>query len=412
MKTNLSSGKRSQKRFLFAAILIALLSYFPAILSYYRIFYFLVAFVFSVTILLVWGGEVGAPMVKKNSRLLILFFVYLAFTSLWAEAPARTLLGTATISIFICVWVLAYVLGSNQGKQEIAQLFVWIPYVVAGTFVYLLARFGALRPYDEGTKVAFGATANLSTEWLVVSLPFLFWLIRRGDRKRYIELGLSFLLLALAQSRTGYFLTILCLLTEIFLRGLSIRRFLTEVSRWAIVLALIIGSAFYFPATRALMQEGFDRTITRESSEEEYLDLERLWMLEQGWESFVDHPILGIGFDNLGGRVEDAYGYEVVSHNILVTLISESGWPGFVIFFLLIYGFFKRTVCARASSRDGSDGFYTACIISMAAALFMGIAYPLLQFPLFYVILAIGYAVQGPANLGKETMTQPVLGTT
>ena len=118
------------------------------------------------------------------------FFAYLALTAVWAQFPDRTLIAVAVDLIFILVWGLFFALELTYTEEEIARLFVYVPWVVAATFVYLLARFGALRPFDEDSIAQIGATANICGQWLVMSLPFIYWLIRRGDKRRYIELFL------------------------------------------------------------------------------------------------------------------------------------------------------------------------------------------------------------------------------
>jgi O-Antigen ligase len=180
------------------------------------------------------------------------------------------------------------------------------------------------------------------------------------------------------------------------------------------VLVAVLALALFLPATRQLVQEGYNRTIARESADDEYLDLERILMFQQGWESFTQHPLLGIGYDNLGERVADTYGYEVVSHNILITLITESGWPGFILFVLLIREFLRRTGRAETCDEQRTKGFYTACKFSMIVALLSGMAYPLLQFPLFYFLLGLGYAATGkqrdPAQLAVSPLPRPAMG--
>jgi O-antigen ligase len=159
--------------------------------------------------------------------------------------------------------------------------------------------------------------------------------------------------------------------------------------------------AYCLPLTRNLVTEGVQRIFANEvvantgnavDSGEAVVDLERAWTFEQGWEAFIEHPVLGIGYNNIGKRVEENYGAPVVSHNILLTLIAESGWPAFVIFIVLISGFFKRVWWARRNREETDRGFHTACMISMMAALLSAMAHPLLGFPLFYVILGFGHA--------------------
>jgi len=131
------------------------------------------------------------------------FSAHLALTAVWAQFPERTLTAVAIDLIFIAVWGLFFALELTYNEEEMARLFVCVPWVVAATFVYLLARFAALRPFDEDSTVEIGAAANICGQWLVMSLPFIDWSIRRGYKRRYLELCLTLLLIAVAQSRTA-----------------------------------------------------------------------------------------------------------------------------------------------------------------------------------------------------------------
>jgi len=103
--------------------------------------------------------------------------------------------------------------------------------------------------------------------------------------------------------------------------------------------------------------------------------------------------------------VEDAYGVKIVSHNILITLIAEAGWPGFILFVWMMWTFFKRTTAAMATRGQKNRGFYQACIISMVVTLAAGMAHPLLGFPMFYVVLGLGYAAAGE----RATAVAPIM---
>ena len=76
----------------------------------------------------------------------------------------------------------------------------------------------------------------------------------------------------------------------------------------------------------------------------------------------------------------------------MLTLVAECGWPGFIVFCMMIWEFFKRTTRVRKMLDAETGGFYMACQISLVAALLTGMAFPLLEFPLFYAVLGLGYA--------------------
>ena len=382
----------TSKEFSFAIVVIALLSYFPAILSYYRIFYISIFLVCCVVLSFARLRYIAKREMSRSSRYLVGFFAYLALTAVWAQFPNRTLTSVAVDLIFILVWGLFFVLELTYKEADIARIFLYVPYAVAATFVYLLARFGALRPFDETSAAEIGATANLCGQWLVISLPFIYWLIRRGEKRRYLELCLALFLIAIAQSRTAYLLVLFFLTAEAFLYAKGARHFVAEGAQFAGVLLLLLVLAWSVPVTRPLMVDGLQRVVTTQTDDYTDVDVEREVMLLVGWESFTENPWLGIGYHNLGERIGEVFPREIESHNIFITLISECGWPGFVLFCLLIWEFFRRTKWARVNGTIESGGFYAACQVSVIAALLTGMTLPLLEFPLFYAVLGLGYA--------------------
>jgi hypothetical protein len=81
----------SLRQFTFMVAVVAVSSYFPAILSYYRIFYvaIVVSFIFILSAVKLPSSARRAAW--RSARCLLVFFAYLACTSLWAQFPGRTL---------------------------------------------------------------------------------------------------------------------------------------------------------------------------------------------------------------------------------------------------------------------------------------------------------------------------------
>jgi O-Antigen ligase len=394
------------KTFISGVLVFALLSYFPAILSYYRIFYILISLVCCIVLYSTQLRDTAKRQMFLSSRYVVGFFAYLALTAVWAQFPGRTLGSVAIDLIFVLIWGLFFVLELTYKEEELARIFIYVPYAVAVTFVYLLAKYGALRPFDEASAEEIGATANLCGQWLVISLPFIYWLIRRGDKRRYLELCLTLFLIAIAQSRTAYLLALFFFAAETFLYGKGARHFFVEGAKLAAVLVFLLTAAWSLPVTRPLVVDGLERVVTIKTDDNMDVDVEREVMFLAGWEAFTEHPWLGIGYHNLGERIGEIFPREIESHNIFVTLISECGWPGFIFFCLLLFEFFKRTKWARVNRPVESRGFYIACQVSLISALLSGMALPLLEFPLFYAVLGLGYASTAKKMTAETTLSQ------
>jgi O-antigen ligase len=380
------------RRLNYRAASIALLSYFAAILTYYRIFYILVALAFCLSLYFVWAGLMKNPGLSREGRPLLAFFAYLGITAFWAEYPGQTLTTVAVFSIFLVLWALFFLLQWNYDEFEVIQLFRYVPYVVAITYIYLGLRFGGIRPYDLDTADSIGATANSGALWLIASLPFILCLVRRGDKRARWELILACFLIVVSESRAGYLLAVSCFVADLYLHRGSLHRFGADMLKYAMLVLALVVFTWCLPVTRPLIEDGFSRAVLTSTEDEAAADIERVAMFQVGWESFRAHPLLGIGYDNVGPLVEDAYGVNIVSHNLLVTLIAEAGWPGFILFVWVMWTFFKKTMAAMATRGEKNRGFYQACIVSMVVTLAAGMAHPLLGFPMFYVVLGMGYA--------------------
>jgi O-antigen ligase len=389
----------------YLAALIALLSYFAAVLTYFRIFYILVALAFCLCLYFVWNGFMKNPGLSRQGRPLLIFFVYLGITAFWAEYPVQTLTTVAVFSIFLVLWALFFLLKWNYDEFEVIQMFRYVPYVVAITYTYLGLRFGGIRPYDLDTADSIGATANSGALWLIASLPFIICLVRGGDKRARWELVLACFLIAVSESRAGYLLAVFCFVADVYLHRASIGRFVGDMLKYATLVLALVGFAWCLPVTRPLIVDGFSRAVLTSTQDAAAADIERLAMFQVGWSSFLEHPLWGVGYDNVGPLVEDAYGVKIVSHNILITLIAEAGWPGFILFVWMMWTFFKRTTAAMATRGQKNRGFYQACIISMVVTLAAGMAHPLLGFPMFYVVLGLGYAAAGE----RATAVAPIM---
>jgi O-antigen ligase len=396
---------------------VALLSYFPANLSRYKIFYLCVFFVLCWTWMLSSWGILKRKGIGKDGFWFFAFFGYLLLTAAWAEYPSQTVLAMGINSIFLLVWALSYLMARNYPVEKIAQLFVGVPYVVAGTFVYTYARFGAIRPYDGATLKSFGSIGNAAGLWLGLSLPFLFWLIQRGYKKRRIEVYLALFLILVSESRAAYVLAVFCLLINAVVNGQKISHYLTGTLKALALMTAVFSLAYYAPLTRTVINQAMQRVLVDDvvanasqtaAGDEAVVDAERVWMFEQGWQAFTEHPLLGIGYDNISKRIEENYGPAITSHNLLLTLGAESGMPGSLIFIIMIVAFFKRVAWARRNQPVADKGFHTACMASMAAALLSAMAHPLLALPLFYVLLGVGHgAMRRAVPVSRVSRAQP-----
>lgn len=391
-----------------AAIYIALLSYFPAIVSRYKIYYitvFLIScwmWMLTSRSLMPHGGLIRKGL-GADSIWLVIFYLYLTTSAIWALYPSFTLKSMAVNSIFLLVWFLAYVLATNYSAIVVANTFKALTLLILGIFLYLIIRFGTIRPYDQETMKSFGLTGNAAGLWLAISLPFLLWLVLKKARFAKSCVVLAVALVFISQSRAAYLIMLFCFLMYSMVTA---RRKLQYVWRLMVAAAALLGIVsvtYALPFTRNIVETGIERLLVNDEpinrgadpgSLAAEVDVERLWMFEQGWEGFSTHPIRGVGYNNITVMTEDAYGYSVTSHNILLTLIAECGIPGLLIFATLMASFFRR-ICRNRRKGSTDREFWLAMTVAMVAALLSGMMHPLLGLPLFYMLLGFGYGLGG-----------------
>ena len=142
----------------------------------------------------------------------------------------------------------------------------------------------------------------------------------------------------------------------------------------------------------------------------------RLYLWKVGWWMFLDNPLWGVGpgsviyaipkYEPPGGFYGRYQGFRVL-HSTPVTLLSEMGIPGVVVFALLIYGLFQpvREVLMQAPSLGGGQerhathiqfprfsalGFEGGLIGFLAAGAFVSMLY----YPQFWVMTGIMIAIR------------------
>jgi probable O-glycosylation ligase (exosortase A-associated) len=132
---------------------------------------------------------------------------------------------------------------------------------------------------------------------------------------------------------------------------------------------------------------------------------QRMYLWGMGWRMFLDHPITGVGTRNYGVQApfyENEYranstGYHTwgrVAHSMYVTLLSEQGLVGVVLFVLLLAFCFKtQRRLRRESNADPDDPdrksgmlMATGLLAGLFALLVTGTFITVIYYPLLWVL--------------------------
>jgi hypothetical protein len=236
---------------------------------------------------------------------------------------------------------------------------------------------------------------------------------RKGRRTSYWLLtGLFVLFGAFSDSRTGYFIlwTETALVTVLFMvKGVGPLRIITRwlIPAGAIVLAPVL---LYAVASDTALSTDY-----RERSS----DIARLTSINVAINTFLEHPVLGVGFGQYGfyyRALLNPSGYrnpEVVSYvsgsrmedfapsySLYWRVAAETGIIGFLAFYGVVASFFGRL--SRPLSKGRSSTTFTLLIASgLAASILVGISFDSYRAPFLWMYLALAsstkYIVAGVA---------------
>jgi hypothetical protein len=393
-------------RLAFGALLtFALASYFFGALSYLRIYYAIVAAAAGSALLLLCARRSLPADMLRSGGLLAAFYMWLALTSLWALDPVHTVATAAFDLIYPTIWLTTFVFVRFGRLRDVYVPMRVLPWAVGALYAYMLLTWGVIRPEDVHTAEQIGALGNAGALTLLACLPFLVLRALRGMRGSLIESLLTLGLLLMSQSRAGYLLgALMVAATVLAARPLGRRGVLRVLGGGLVVLAATIALVVFSGGSGAV-----ESTLERFTAVEDFAapdnsaqtdsEVERLAMFAEGFNAWYEHRWLGIGYENLAIYVEARHGFPVVSHNLLITLIAECGWPALLLFTAIIADFYRRTrqVQQRAPSKEARD-LATAARISMLGLLIGSMVHPLLHLQLFFVVLGIGAALRVPLS--------------
>ena len=118
-----------------AAILWTYMS--VTIINLYKSWYITTAGVLALTALLLLTGVLKMTRgLFRSTGLIVLYFLYLLLTALWAEYPGITIWYVATESIYIVIFGLFYLLSMNFAPSRIIDFFVYL--VPVAIIIYLI----------------------------------------------------------------------------------------------------------------------------------------------------------------------------------------------------------------------------------------------------------------------------------
>lgn len=371
---------------------------FPlAVLSRFTLFFALAAAsVYAVSLLCLIGG------LNLNARRLaagmpaFLLFALMWLSLLWSDYPEETFFRAQVAMGFLCLFTLALLAFQRGSFRWFFRTCIILPYICLGAFMAVLALFGSIRVASPTQADAVGSFSNLAPALALLCLPFLIYLFRGGGGSRLAVGGSMVSVIAvtlLSQSRGAYLMlgVTLVLIVLLFGRGVNVKAAsaikLLFVAGFALLIIVVAGgyeNTFGAVAERFQASQILDLDSTATAGEADY---SRQAMYLGGIETIRDEPLTGIGYGGLAERMNDAYGFRLASHNLILTAWGEMGLLGLLLFIWLT----SATVSRAWESRRQSE-FYRAALVAVIVALLHAQIRPQLENPMFWVVLAVALA--------------------
>jgi hypothetical protein len=398
---SIDSGKRQSARIIrHVAISITPAAYFLGILTQYRWYFLCLLLLAATSVACDWHQTGLWPRLERVLTPLIFFLLCLAASSTWALQPLATLQGLALPLTYTALTICAARWSQEQPLRRQTQPFIVLIWAVAAAVAYVYVRFGSLKPVNVDIKAAFGAGSNAAAAHVLVAIPFLMWRLRTHARLMDIAtLVLALGLLLMSQTRAAYVITPVIVAISLARPSTfgGARTWLTLKALAAV--GVLIGVVALTPASQVMVDRLVEVAMSFANPgtllDPRQGDYERAMTYFEGWNAFLAHPLSGIGYMNLAPWLEARYGWSASSHNLLVTLLAEAGWPAALAFLFLMVRFFGACLSGiRLDPRPLASQFYAAIAIGMIAALMLSMFHQILEFQMFYVLL--GMALGAP----------------
>lgn len=271
----------------------------------------------------------------------LLFFLIILVSSFTAYSPTKSF---NNLNLYISWMLIYFLVVQNITTEKRLLIFIWFLFLP----IFKMSLFGAkswtMRGFafsDWGVSGPEGFFQNSGELSLLMAMFFamstgLYIGIKEHlsytKKLLMLSLPLTAIMTVLASSTRG---SQLALLIQMLIFGILFKKF---SFRGIIVTVLALSLAYnYLPEEQKQRFEsaGSDKT-----------SLARLTYWEKGYEMLNDHPVTGVGYFNFPEYFAYKYPSYVVyehkgaevAHNHVVEVAATLGYPGIIVYLLIIYG--------------------------------------------------------------------------
>ena len=359
-------------------------------------------------------GHLRMRGVAQDMLPIIVWYAYLSASAVWSPSPSTTLYQISAIAVNPLVFLVSYAWAKSTSQWALSAFFEFETLLILPIVLWYLVTIGKL--YDA----SLGALRSEFAATCLLSLPFLIWRVRSGGSVRSTAVLLAALGFLLAgDSRSALLIMPVLVLGAVFLVARPRHGRGRLIATAVLLSSLLFAMGASIPGFRDAVSHSWGRfspTETRLSISPSILDevagpadvqvdIERRLQLFISLESFLNHPMLGAGYQSTYVIIRNQFGREVSAHGLPSTLLGETGLVGTALFVWMIARFFKRINSATFRSMN-ERSFYSTCKLTMLGMLLLGLFHQVDQSQALFVLLAWGYALPMNAVVTATTISR------
>ena len=294
-----------------------------------------------------------------------LYTLYAGMTYFWSENVSATIISVITFAQLIVMAWLVW-----EFAREASRRLILMQGFVLGSIISLVAAANTIFSTEDYVfrELGKGFDANEFATVLAFGIPMAWRLALTWQNRFLIWFNTLYLPLAIfgvvmAASRGGLIVTLISLMIiPLTFPRLSINRkiilfLLISVATWGIFV--------YFPQIFPDWQRNLERLAGTSSEIQDGTWTGRLLIYEAGIELFWQHPYLGIGSGAFASTVEPIFGRAIVAHNTFLSVLTEGGIMGFLLFIAMIISIIPSLLNRSTGSRAFSIILFTILIVGI-----------------------------------------------
>ncbi len=367
----------------------------------YKIWY--IATFITVIALVIYFLNKPLPykQIIRNSTPLLLYFIFIPVTAIWAFYPEETLQYFLIDSIYFIVFISFFIISMELDINSYEKLFSNL--AISGLIITII--YYLINPYDI-------RQTGFANQIMIFSASFSYLNLKiRTNKLSYFLFGLSVLIILFGNSRRPLLnVTITILLFELFNQRIRIIDFSKKILFIVVSISILIIILWQIPPTQNIMLTSVSRLLQSDIEiggvfiKAEGKDLMREKINDYAWYLMKNEDlILGIGYMNFFRWFGlNTTSYEMVLHNVYQSWLLEMGIIGLFFSFLILYKYFSIILKKlKQIPKFSTEWQFFTLMLSIMVGLLVGGWYGQLhRNPIFFIALGIVYGM-GLSNTNK-----------